>query len=447
MKKYILLSIALILATISCQPEETITKTLDEELKVAIQEKSKTGKLDYYVFPESDDYANLPFQDPANPATKEKVELGNMLFFETGLAQKNKYESCAESYSCGSCHIAAKGYLPGRIQGIADGAHGFGADGEYRALAPGYLETEIDAQGTRPMNILNSGYSTVITWSGIFGAQGVNQNTQEHWVGLADVNYTGFMGLEAQNIEAFGLHRLDINEKVLDEYGYRALYDDAFPDFIEAERYTPTTSSFAISAFLRSLLANRAPFQKYLKGNDNALSENQKKGALLFFGKAGCANCHKSTALSAMEFHALGVPDMYQAYGDLALNTGPEDARNFGRAFFTKKDEDMYRFKVPQLYNIKDYATFFHGSSHTTIEDVVDYKLNAQSENPRVSNDILSSAFEPRTLTVEEKTNLIDFLRNGLYDSDIARYTPASTLSGNCVPNNDPVSQDDLGCN
>ena len=93
------------------------------------------------------------------------------------------------------------------------------------------------------------------------------------------------MGLEAQNIEGFKLHRLEINDHVLDDYGYRALYDAAFPDFGSEERYTPTTSSFAISAFLRSFLANRAPMQDWLKGDNNALTNDQKEGALLFFAK------------------------------------------------------------------------------------------------------------------------------------------------------------------
>ena len=105
---------------------------------------------------------------------------------------------------------------------------------------------------------------------------------------------------------------MEINDHVLDDYGYRAYYDAAFPDFDESERYSPTTSSFAISAFLRTMLTNQAPFQQWLKGETDALTENQKEGALLFFGKARCFNCHEGPALNAMDFHALGTPDLYQ---------------------------------------------------------------------------------------------------------------------------------------
>ena len=87
------------------------------------------------------------------------------------------------------------------------------------------------------MNPMNSAYSTNTLWSGLFGASGVNEGTEAYWTGLAEVNHTGYMGLEAQNIEAFTLHRMEINDHVLDDYGYRALYDAAFPEFVPYERY------------------------------------------------------------------------------------------------------------------------------------------------------------------------------------------------------------------
>jgi cytochrome c peroxidase len=359
------------------------------------------------------------------------------------LAQKPFKESCRETYSCGSCHIATSGFLPGRIQGIADGGVGFGVNGEGRQMHEEYEETDLDAQGTRPMNTLNSGYSTNSLWSGTFGATGVNEGTEYAWTGLASVNHTGYVGLEAQNIEAFELHRLEINERVLDHYGYRAYYDAAFPDFPEEERYSPVTSSFAISAFLRTMLSNKAPFQQWLKGERSAMTESQKEGALLFFGKARCHSCHNTPALSSMTFHRLGTTDMYEIGG---LNTGPDDPRNLGRGMFTGIEEDNYKFKVPQLYNLKDYAAFFHGSSKTTIEEVVKFKLHARSENPNVTDEMLSPYFRPLGITNVQIDQLIDFLTNGLYDPEPLRYLPASVLSGNCIPNNDQMSKSQIGC-
>jgi cytochrome c peroxidase len=144
-----------------------------------------------------------------------------------------------------------------------------------------------------------------------------------------------------------------------------------------------------------------------------------------------------------MNFHALGTRDLYLQGG---VNTGPDDQRNLGRGMFTKDPNDNYRFKVPQLYNLKDYVTFFHGSSKTSLEEVIDFKIKAQSENERVTKDRLSPLFQPLDLSQAEKNALLDFLENGLYDSEINRFVPAEVPSGLCFPNNDAQSRSDLGC-
>lgn len=415
---------------------------LDYELKGLIQSKSKTGNIDYFIMPDSDEYDKLPNQDPANRITKEKVELGKLLFFETGLAQNPSHDIGLETYSCSSCHVPSKGFLPGRLQGIADGGMGFGSAGEGRFMNDEYLESEIDAQGNRPMTVMNVTYMTNTLWSGTFGANDRNEGTEEHWTGLAEVNHTGYAGLEAQNIEGFDLHRLDINDKVLYEYGYAELFDEAFPDFSPEDRYSPVTASFAMGAYLRSLLTNEAPFQEYLKGNDFALTESQKRGAILFFDKAGCSSCHNSPSFSAMNFYAIGTSDMYEHGG---LNTSATDPRIQGRGMFTGRESDMFKFKVPQLYNLKNYVSYFHGSSKTSLEDVVDFKLKAKSENPFVSDSRV--ALLPRELSDDEKQDLLNFLRDGLHDNNMERYMPSSVLSGLCFPNNDIQAQQDMNCN
>ena len=113
----------------------------------------------------------------------------------------------------------------------------------------------------------------------------------------------------------------------------------------------------------------------------------------------------------------------------------------------TGAENDMRKYKVPQLYNLKDYKTFFHGSSKNSIEEVVEYKIKAVSENPDVENNELSGFFQPVSLSEEEKANLVDFLRNGLYDAGYQRHVPSSLPSGNCFPNNDFLSRIDLDCN
>ena len=436
-----LLAISLVIMTIvgACTYEQD--SPLDNDLYRALKMKPETGDPDYYIMPESGDYDKLPNQDPHNPITQEKVGLGQLLFFETGLAQDAENAVCYETYSCSSCHVPSKGFIPGRMQGIADGGVGFGNYGSFRGLAEGYDETEIDAQGNRPMTVMNVTYMTNTLWSGTFGANDVNEGTENYWTGLAAVNHTGYHGLEAQNIEGFDLHRLAINDKALYEYGYAGLLDKAFPDFPTSERYSPVTASFTMGAYLRTLLTNNASFQDYTKGDMEALTDDQKNGALLFLGKAKCSSCRNNPSFSAMNFYAVGTQDMYEIGG---LNTSAADPRILGRGLFTGRSDDLFKFKVPQLYNLKDYATFFHGSSKTSIEDVVDFKLKAKSEKPLVSDELVD--IRPRTLTQKEKEDLINFLTNALYDNDMERYQPSSVLSGNCFPNNDTQSIQEIGC-
>lgn len=138
------------------------------------------------------------------------------------------------------------------------------------------------------MTILNVGYMTNTLWGGLFGANGVNIGTEGVWDNnaLTEVNHLGFEGLESQNIEGLDLHRMELTDKVLDEYGYRAEFDKCFPDLPVEERCSVKAASFALGAYLRNVLANEAPFQKYLKGDLNALTEKQKMGALVFMGKS-----------------------------------------------------------------------------------------------------------------------------------------------------------------
>src|SRR5690606_9168131 len=134
------------------------------------------------------------------------------------------------------------------------------------------------------------------------------------------------------------------------------------------ERYTLTTTSFAIAAYFRTIFTNQAPFQKWLKGDHEAMTDQQKRGALLFFGKAGCSNCHKSPSLNAMNFFAIGVNNLYQGNNEV-FRTGPDDKRNFGRGGFTENPEDNNKFKVPQLYNLKDVGFYFHGASKNSLRE------------------------------------------------------------------------------
>jgi len=423
--------------------------TLDNQLLDELNYHSKTGHYSAYIMPKSTDYGALPNQDPKNPVTAEKVALGKMLFFETGIGLEAKKSVSMQAYSCSTCHIPSRSFTAGRFQGIADGAIGFGVAGEGRRINPLYTDDQVDAQGARPLTIINTAYVTNALWAGSFGSFNVNSGTEDVWHQdtLIEINFKGLMGLEANNARALAVHRQVINKAVTDSLGYTPMFDAAFPDIPESERYSRITGSFAIAAYFRTVLANEAPFQMWLKGNHGALTDQQKRGALLFFGKAGCVHCHNSPSLNSdpHKFFALGVRDEFQTH-NLVFRTDKYDKRNLGRGGFTGRDEDMHKFKVPQLYNLKDFGFYFHGASKTSLQEVVEYFNEAEPENSYVPVSQISSFFKPLHLTKEEVTDLVEFLENGLYDPNITRYAPEFVLSGNCFPNNDPQSQADMGC-
>lgn len=444
MRKLYVFAALVAVILLACK-HDPLWNPLDFELRTAIFEKSQTGSADYFILPESDDLARIP-QSSANPLTFAKIELGKMLFFESAFGVEAKHNSGVATFSCASCHVPAAGFRPNRMQGIADGAYGFGDNGEARQKLAEYAVQEIDAQGARPLSVLNVAFVTNSMWNGSFGSDGVNAGTEALW-GVFDpgtaINQQRLGTLEGQNIEGLKTHRLLYNRDLVEFYGYKAHFDAAFGDLPEEQRYTRTTASFAISAYLRQLLCTEAPFQRWLKGEENAMTEEQKRGALLFFGKAGCVRCHKEPNLGSMTFHALGVEDLFENGG---LKTDVNDRRNLGRGGFTGKTEDMYKFRVPQLYNLGDSGPYFHGSSKQTLREVLNYFNDGVPENPRVPESQLSAFFHPLNLSTAEMDDLEAFIRDGLRDPNLQRYVPKKVLSGFCFPNNDVQSRKDLGC-
>ncbi len=445
MKKVILL-MSLLGALMACT-KDTLTNPLDAQLETVLQRLSPDGNLSQFILPDANDLAAIP-AGKDNPLTTEKVELGQLLFYETALARDAKYKEGEGTYSCATCHVPSAGFMPGRPQGIADGGVGFGYKGEGRDQFKIYTPEEMDVQGARPISVLNVAYVENTTWNGKFGANHNNIGTEARW-GVFDegtaINHLGLDGLESQNIEGLKVHRMNIDDFVLDTMGYRPFFDNAFEEWEEEERYSLKAASFAISAYLRTLLTTEAPFQNWLKGNQEAMGTDEKRGAVVFFGKAGCYRCHKGPALNANEFYALGVNDLYQT-GE-AFNTSEEDKRNLGRGGFTNQEEDMYAFKVPGIYNMGDSPFYFHGSSKRSLREVVEYFNNGIPENVKVPQERIAPHLRPLSLTGQEINDLVTFLDQGLKDPDLSRYVPTSVLSGNCFPNNDPTSKSELGCN
>lgn len=444
MKRQVTLVLSgIILFLWACSSDELLNP-LDSQLIQRLEQLSPEGNITHFILPESDDLSNIP-QGVGNPLTQEKVKLGNLLFYETGLARNAIHAEGVGTYSCSSCHVPSAGFMPGRSQGIADGGTGFGLNGEDRTKQEVYEETELDVQGARPLSLLNVAFVSNTSWSGQFGANGVNAHTAHLWHldEATEVNHLGLDGLESQNIEGLKLHRMEIDDYVLDTLGYRAMFDEAFFNYPEEDRYSFMTASFAISAYLRTVMPQKAPFQRWLKGDLTAMTDLEKRGANVFYNKAGCYRCHQGAAMNAVEFYALGVKDLYQTG---AFNTNIDDKRNKGRGGFTQEVEDLYKFKVPQIYNMADSPFYFHGSSKRSLMEVVEYFNQGTPENENIPIDRISNKFHPLYLTEKEKEALVAFLENGLRDPDLDRYVPEAVLSNNCFPNNDPDSRKHIGC-
>ena len=428
----------------SCGDDEPIS-SLDNRLSEAITRASgNVGKV-HYILPKSDQFSRIP-QDPQNLLSEEKITLGKLLFHESAFSTAGKFDNMKNTYSCASCHHAKAGFQANLPQGIADGGEGFGIAGEERRLNENANPDDVDVQPLRTPSAMNLAYQTNLLWNGQFGATAINRNTQDRWTEGTPIetNDLGYEGLETQAIAGITVHRMEYNEEVITTNGYKEMFDKAFSNINKSDRYTVERAGQAIAAYERVMISNQAPFQDWLRGDETALTESQKEGAIVFFSKGQCTQCHDGPALAKMEFHAIGMDDFDPKE---VFKFAPLDPATTGRASFTGNDDDKYKFKVPQLYNLKDSPFYGHGASFTSIKDVLDYKNNAQMENPDMQNDYLSEHFVPLGLTNEEIINLSDFIENGLYDPNLARYEPSDLPTGNCFPNNDDFSKQDLGCN
>ena len=402
------------------------------------------GTKDALILPSSNNYLLIP-SDINNPITEAKVELGKMLFHETGLGLNPILPEGINTYSCASCHHVAAGFQSGLQQGIGEGGIGFGLIGEGRIKSANYSEEQFDIQPTRSPSILNTAYQDVMLWNGQFGATGTNQGTESSWTNGTpkENNNLGFEGLETQAIAGLDVHRLVIDLDFIINSSYKELFDNAFSNVSGPERYSKINAGLAIAAYERSLLPNEAPFQEWLKGDDLAMSDEETQGAMLFFDKGQCFNCHSGPGLNGMDFHALGMNDL----AGPNVMTVIDEATQKGRGGFTGNSEDDYKFKTPQLYNLKDVNFYGHGGSFQSVKEIIEYKNNAVKENNNLASNQLSPMFVSLNLTETEIDLIASFIEKSLYDANLERYVPEKLPSGNCFPVADPQSQKDLGFN
>lgn len=434
---------------------------MQRQLSVALQqaiESRYVNGIQALLLPESDDFNQIP-QDPKNPLSTDKVALGKLLFHDTALAMAGQSGE-EKTWSCATCHHAAAGFKAGVPQGIGEGGRGFGLSGSQRVLSEMFNATadkdapnKPDIQPLASPSILNTAYQSVMLWNGQFGNgsdSSVNDGLPPSILATEGTpkleNSRGFSGVETQAVAGLGVHRLVFsdNPAISNNTSYRTLFDQVFPESSDETE----SAALAIAAFERTVLANRAPFQQWLRGDASAMDESELRGAVLFFDKAGCHDCHRGPALSSEQganeadmFMAIGFADFDTDHPQIHGEVSDADIR--GRGGFTGEPSDNFKFKIPQLYNLKDTSVFGHGASFQSIRAVLEYKNRAVPQQP-LAADVLDTRLTPLNLTQSELDDLEAFLSTGLYDPDLMRYQPSTVPSGECVVV-DPLTFDDQG--
>ena len=429
----------------SCQENEPVVIDDQALLRQMLEEKGGRRGMSFFRLPSSNDLSNIP-QDPRNVLTHEKIELGKMLFHETAFSTLSPFPEAQKTFSCATCHHAEAGFQSGLRQGIGDGGVGFGFLGEGRMPNPDCAKELMDVHQIKTPTVINVAYQGNLMWGGEFGSSGMNLDYDHLWDdnGPLETNKLGYEGAEVQAIAGMNLHHLSIDERSVEANNYTQYFDKAFPDLPATERYTSVTAGLAIAAYERSLLPNKAPFQRWLNGDVTAMSSDQIQGALLFFGKANCTDCHTGPSLSLMDFKAVGFANLEGT--DIIKGNQSSPSNILGRGGFTGKQEDLYAYKIPQLYNLKNAVYYGHGASFNSIREVIEYKNEALPENPQSAGH-LAVEFQPLHLTESEISQLTEFVENALFDDAMSRYVPAFVPSGACFPNNDYLSRFDLNCN
>ncbi len=154
--------------------------------------------------------------------------------------------------------------------------------------------------------------------------------------------------------------------------GYVDLFQAAYPD-LALDQLTFAQAANALAAYeIVTFTFEDSPYDRYLRGELQALTPAAKRGALLFYGEAGCASCHSGGLLTDQQFHNLAVPQI----GD---GKGREQPFDLGRARETGNDCDRYAFRTPPLRGVALSGPWMHDGAFTTLEGAIRHHLDPVS--------------------------------------------------------------------
>jgi cytochrome c peroxidase len=264
-----------------------------------------------------------------NPMTKEKIELGRLLFFDKRLSANN-------TIACASCHIPSLAFTDG--QPISTGING--------------------QQGGRSApTAINRGFSKAQFWDGRAAT-------------LEDQSIGPFANL----IEHGFTSHDELIKKITSIKGYKKLFSDIYG----VNRLTKENVGRAIASFQRTLISGNSPFDRFdYDGDQGAISESAKRGKKLFFDKARCNLCHMGTNFSDEQFHNIGI-----GWDD-------SDALDLGRYRVSKNEKDLGAFKTPTLREVTKTAPYMHDGRFATLEDVIGHYNKGGVKNPFLDNQII----------------------------------------------------------
>ncbi|HWA15706.1 MAG TPA: cytochrome c peroxidase [Gemmatimonadales bacterium] len=168
---------------------------------------------------------------------------------------------------------------------------------------------------------------------------------------------------------------------------YDTLFQAAFGISVNAagfQHVANALAAFQTAAFTRI----NTPYDAYVAGDRTALSEPQKRGARLFFGKANCSKCHLGPLLTDQRFHNVLSPQLGPGRGALA----PLDN---GRAEVTGLEADRFLFRTPPLRNVAMTAPYFHNGAFATLEAAVRHYINVGRSLRDYNANQLPAALQP----------------------------------------------------
>lgn len=244
---------------------------------------------------------------------------------------------------------------------------------------------------------------------------------------------------------------------------YRKQFGKIFREVRQGAPITYEMLGRAIAEFEFTLVFADAPIDKFARGQKNAMTDDEKRGALLFFGSANCVSCHAVSGVSNEMFsdfqqHVAGIPQIAPAFGNVVFD-GPGANEDFGLEQVTGNPNDRYAFRTSPLRNLALQPTFFHNGAFTRLEDAVRYHLDAIGSAPfynpvtaGVDPDLQGpqgpiapvlaridpALSTPLVLSNSEFRQLVEFLRNGLLDPkandrNLRKLIPARVPSGRPV--------------